>query len=116
MPILVKCSECGKSLKAKDELAGKKVKCPGCGNVLAIPTPDDDDPPAKPTRSAPKAIDEDNEERAAPRRPSKPVRQPVPNDEDEGPRPPRSKAKTGQGKPAEGKLQTILGILILIAV
>ena len=31
------CPECGKQLKVKPELAGKKVKCPGCGEVLRVP-------------------------------------------------------------------------------
>jgi RsiW-degrading membrane proteinase PrsW (M82 family) len=31
---------CGKSLHAKDELAGKKTKCPGCGSPLTIPAPE----------------------------------------------------------------------------
>ncbi|QDT11221.1 zinc ribbon domain-containing protein [Planctomycetes bacterium K23_9] len=35
MPIQVKC-QCGKALKVKDELAGKAVKCPGCGKVIKI--------------------------------------------------------------------------------
>jgi hypothetical protein len=36
--VIVACS-CGKRLKAKAELAGKKVKCPGCSAVLVIPAP-----------------------------------------------------------------------------
>jgi hypothetical protein len=36
MPILVTCP-CGKQLSARDDLAGKKVKCPGCGGVVGIP-------------------------------------------------------------------------------
>jgi hypothetical protein len=35
-PVVVACS-CGKRLKAKAELAGKKVKCPGCGGVIVVP-------------------------------------------------------------------------------
>src|SRR5262249_29472534 len=35
--IPVKCESCGRNLKVKDELAGKKGKCPGCGRVLPIP-------------------------------------------------------------------------------
>ena len=35
MPIPVTCA-CGKSFRAKDELAGKRVRCPGCGGVLEI--------------------------------------------------------------------------------
>ncbi len=38
MPISVSC-QCGKSFQAKDELAGKIVRCPGCGNALQIPAP-----------------------------------------------------------------------------
>jgi WD40 repeat protein len=37
MTIRIRCA-CGKSLQAKEELAGKRVKCPGCGQVLAIPS------------------------------------------------------------------------------
>jgi hypothetical protein len=38
MPIQVKC-QCGKTLKVKDELAGKAVKCPGCGKVIKVGQP-----------------------------------------------------------------------------
>ena len=44
MVIAFTCS-CGKRLQAKPELAGKKVKCPGCQALVAIPA-------AKPTPSA----------------------------------------------------------------
>jgi ssDNA-binding Zn-finger/Zn-ribbon topoisomerase 1 len=36
MPIKVTC-QCGKSFTAKDELAGKAVKCPNCQQPLRIP-------------------------------------------------------------------------------
>jgi len=35
MAIIVSCS-CGKRFKAKDELAGKKVRCPGCKNPVTV--------------------------------------------------------------------------------
>src|SRR4029079_4843735 len=35
-PIKVQCT-CGKAFAAKDELAGKTVKCPGCQKPLKIP-------------------------------------------------------------------------------
>ncbi|MFM9960137.1 MAG: hypothetical protein ACKV2Q_02815 [Planctomycetaceae bacterium] len=38
MPIKVTCA-CGKKLAVKDELAGKKVKCPACQKLLSIPKP-----------------------------------------------------------------------------
>jgi hypothetical protein len=46
MPIKVTC-QCGKSFAAKDELAGKAVKCPNCQQPLRIPgTPAPAAPPA----------------------------------------------------------------------
>ncbi len=36
MSIVISC-ECGKQLRARDELAGRKAKCPGCGRVLTVP-------------------------------------------------------------------------------
>jgi hypothetical protein len=36
MAIAVACS-CGKQLHVKDELGGKKIKCPACQTVLAVP-------------------------------------------------------------------------------
>ncbi|MBC7815580.1 MAG: hypothetical protein IAG10_01630 [Planctomycetaceae bacterium] len=38
MPISVKCTDCGKSLRAPDALAGKKAKCPDCGATVPIPS------------------------------------------------------------------------------
>ncbi|MEK7866127.1 MAG: hypothetical protein AAB434_05545 [Planctomycetota bacterium] len=35
---------CGKTLKAKDEWAGKKIKCPGCGQPVRIPAGAGDPP------------------------------------------------------------------------
>jgi len=64
MALLITC-DCGKKLSVKDELAGKKVKCPGCGEVLVAPTPTVVDevtelitaePPAK--RAAKKKLDD----------------------------------------------------------
>ena len=39
MPIEVKCSNCGKGLKAPDSMAGKKAKCPGCGSIVVVSQP-----------------------------------------------------------------------------
>jgi multidrug resistance efflux pump len=36
MPISLTC-ECGKQLRVKEELAGKRVKCPGCQEILMVP-------------------------------------------------------------------------------
>src|SRR5262249_28679418 len=37
--IAVQCSGCGKNLKAKAALAGKKVKCPQCNQGVFVPEP-----------------------------------------------------------------------------
>jgi hypothetical protein len=31
--------ECGKSLRTKDEFAGRRTRCPSCGTVLVVPLP-----------------------------------------------------------------------------
>src|SRR5262249_52421865 len=36
MTIALSCPSCGQALKVKDELAGRKVKCPKCSNVIAV--------------------------------------------------------------------------------
>src|SRR5262245_15306387 len=33
------CSACGKKMNAKDELADKRVTCPGCGQIVRVPKP-----------------------------------------------------------------------------
>jgi hypothetical protein len=55
MPIKVQCA-CGKAFAAKDELAGKTVKCPGCQKPLKIPGPAAAKPAAaKPATAKPAA-------------------------------------------------------------
>jgi hypothetical protein len=39
MPIAVTC-ECGRAMRVKDELAGRKVRCPACAAVLTVSQPD----------------------------------------------------------------------------
>lgn len=38
MPIQVACA-CGKKLSVKDELAGRRVKCPACQQTISVPKP-----------------------------------------------------------------------------
>jgi serine/threonine protein kinase/formylglycine-generating enzyme required for sulfatase activity len=35
--IAFRCAHCNKDLKVKDDLAGKKVKCPSCGKIGVVP-------------------------------------------------------------------------------
>jgi hypothetical protein len=51
------CPSCEHRLKVKDELAGRKVKCPGCGNGVSVPADEEDeeapaakDPPSRKAR------------------------------------------------------------------
>lgn len=37
MAISVQCPACQKGLKTKEEMAGKRIKCPLCGHVFAVP-------------------------------------------------------------------------------
>ncbi|MGB7346188.1 MAG: zinc ribbon domain-containing protein, partial [Pirellulaceae bacterium] len=55
MPIQVKC-KCGKALNVKDELAGKAVKCPGCGNVIKVGAAGAKAAPARPAAAKPAPV------------------------------------------------------------
>lgn len=37
MTIKVTCSSCGKTLRTRDSAAGKRAKCPDCGEIIRIP-------------------------------------------------------------------------------
>ncbi len=80
------CPSCDVNLKIPGNLAGKRIKCPKCGDAFAVP--DEDDPPARSREGT----------SARPRKASAP-----PPDEDEvqekrrEPRRPRKKQKSGGG-------------------
>jgi hypothetical protein len=73
MPLLVSCS-CGKKLRVKEELAGKRVKCPACASVLNVPVPAEDEAEDVPVQV--EAVD-------PPPRARKPVRESEPGEERE---------------------------------
>jgi len=52
MPISFTC-ECGKHLRAKDEGAGRSVKCPACGATLVIPAVSEEPPAPEPEPEPP---------------------------------------------------------------
>lgn len=64
MPISLSC-DCGHSLRVKDELAGKRIRCPTCKSALSVPSGDDDDflndLPVPPVRKKKPRTDEDEE-------------------------------------------------------
>ncbi len=41
MSLSIRCDACAKPLRVKAELAGKRIKCPGCGQVVAVPKPEE---------------------------------------------------------------------------
>lgn len=55
MPITLGCPACGKRFKARDESAGKRVKCPYCGAPVTVPTAEESATAAAPTTAIPPA-------------------------------------------------------------
>jgi hypothetical protein len=39
MPIELTCSGCKKHLRVRDEVAGKRIRCPACAAVVSVPSP-----------------------------------------------------------------------------
>jgi WD40 repeat protein len=76
MPIAVTC-ECGKQLRVKDDLAGKRIRCPACQTVVTIPAaasaPEPTTPPPRP--ASPR---EEPEDRPADRRRPQPAARAAP--------------------------------------
>jgi DNA-binding beta-propeller fold protein YncE len=85
MPLIVQC-ECGKQLRVKEELAGKRIRCPECQGVVAVPAEDIAPAPPEPRPRRPRAAatptaepprrvradeDDDTEDAPAPRRRSR---------------------------------------------
>jgi predicted Zn finger-like uncharacterized protein len=57
----ITCPECEKKLKVADDLAGKKVRCPGCKTAIPVgPIQDAIKPERKPARSAPPRVQDDD--------------------------------------------------------
>ncbi|MBM3979128.1 MAG: hypothetical protein FJ304_02365 [Planctomycetes bacterium] len=53
MPITLGCPSCGKRFRARDESAGKKVKCPYCQAAVQVPTAEESGSAGAPTASLP---------------------------------------------------------------
>ena len=84
MPISVQC-KCGKTLKAKDETAGAKARCPGCNEILIVPFPNVPDPDRDAFALA-TLQDEDEKEQERPAR-SRQIILPQEEHEDDSPAP-----------------------------
>lgn len=91
MPIGVFCKTCEKTIRVRDDLAGKRIKCPGCGQVLAVPAG------AGSTRATAPGAAEDAIEQARPWTGSaaKPLHEELPSapEDEDDPTPRKSKKK-----------------------
>jgi hypothetical protein len=79
MPVSLTCSGCKSTLKVRDDLAGKKVKCPKCATLLTVPAAEEEE-------FAPVEIDDPSDsvvDAPPPEKKSKPSR----DDDDEDDRP-----------------------------
>jgi phage FluMu protein Com len=54
MPFTIACTNCEKTLKVPDEMAGKKVRCPACKSVVLVPAANDEDAAIQEDAPAPK--------------------------------------------------------------
>jgi hypothetical protein len=54
VPITLGCPSCGKRFRARDESAGKRVKCPYCSAPVSVPTSSESAVAAAPTDALPK--------------------------------------------------------------
>jgi hypothetical protein len=53
MPITLGCPSCGKRFRARDESAGKRVRCPYCQAAVPVPSPQEAQNAAAPTERVP---------------------------------------------------------------
>jgi hypothetical protein len=75
MAVIVSC-QCGKKLRVKEELAGKRVRCPGCAAVVMVPAADE-----------PVEVEKERARPAAPpQRAARAPARPEPEEDDEAPR------------------------------
>lgn len=93
MAITVSC-ECGKKLKVKEELAGKKVRCPECQATMVVPSAEAEEDvgivAAPPPRKSP-AAEEEGVQAAPPRKRARA--------EDDDEPPPRKHPRDDDGPP-----------------
>jgi hypothetical protein len=111
MPTTVDCPTCSRKLRIPDELLGKKVKCPQCGNAFLARAPaapaeemGEEEAPAPPPKAA-----------AAPaRRPAAPP--PAEDEEEPEEEAPAPRRRGGNGglKPHRGVVILIMGILSIV--
>ncbi len=68
--MIITCS-CGKKVKVRDEMAGKKVKCPTCGGIIPVPKPE---PPEEELL----ILEEEEVKPVVPKAPQRPIKKQAP--------------------------------------
>jgi predicted Zn finger-like uncharacterized protein len=109
MPTTVDCPNCSRKLRIPDELLGKKVKCPQCGNAFV----------ASASAPAPQEMEEEEAPAPPPRAAGTPARRaaappPAEDEEQYEDEPPARRRRGGNGgdlKPHRGQMIMLLGIL-----
>jgi hypothetical protein len=98
MPVTVTCTGCKSTLKVRDDLAGKKIKCPKCATLVLIPAEDEEELAAvevapdesgeapAPKRRSKRDDDEDEEDRITDRPRRKSRRDDDDDEDDDRPR------------------------------
>jgi hypothetical protein len=135
MPIPVVCQGCAKTLNAPDHAAGRKVRCPGCGEAVPVPVeatepaeealgnrprprPPSLVPASRGKPAAPPADDPDDEPQPA-RRPATRKRADDEDwdDEEEDRRPARRRRKKGKSRRGiPGWVWVVVGIAAVVVI
>ena len=106
MPISLTCPSCERGLKVKDELAGRKIKCPKCSEVIAVPANEAIAAGKPKPKVRPSEDDDDDRPR------SKKVERDEGDEEEEEDRPRKKKKKKKKGA---GVLRYVIGGVVLAA-
>jgi DNA-directed RNA polymerase subunit M/transcription elongation factor TFIIS len=72
MPLFVTCPSCNSALRVRDEYAGKKLKCPRCSGVVAVPKKEADAEPLTPLEVADQRVEKVRPAPRVARRPAEP--------------------------------------------
>ena len=73
MPISFECPHCGRPTQFADDLAGRRIRCPGCKEPVTVPSEEIVDvedvqiAPPEPTRRTRRPFEEEAARRARPR-------------------------------------------------
>jgi hypothetical protein len=111
MAIALACPECDRQMKVKDEMAGRRVKCPGCGSAITVPSPEDEEQVAeeavakKVVRKTRPAEDDADDEPA-------PKKKRVVEDEDQGEEEEEERPRKKKKKKKEGNKTVLIGAIV----